>query len=155
MEKNCFYLTRAGLQKIKKEYQDLKQIKLAKTKGEAPAIVHSEEVNPEFIALQEDLELLDIKLAELENVLKNACLIKNSPKAATVGLGATVLVDVNGKPHEVTIVGTLEADPEKGLISDESPVGKFLLGKKIGDRAALDPAGKIIYKVKKISYHLS
>jgi len=48
----------------------------------------------------------------------------------TVGLGAKVFVDINGRPNEFTIVGTLEADPSLGKISDESPVGKILLGKK-------------------------
>jgi len=55
-----------GFEKIKKEYEELKQIKLSKTKGEVPGVLHSEDVNPEFLALQEDLGLLDIKMAELE-----------------------------------------------------------------------------------------
>jgi transcription elongation factor GreA len=155
-EKN-FYLTRQGLKKIKKEYEDLKQIKLAKTKGEAPSIVHSEEVNPELIALQEDLSLLDIKLDEFENIIKNVRLIKAPAKTAqgTVNVGATVLVGINGKEQELTLVGTLEADPETGKISNESPVGKILLGKKIGDQFKTDPNGKMTYKIKKISYNLS
>lgn len=156
-KEKSFYLTRLGLEKIKKEYEHLKSIKLAKTKGEAPVVAHSEEVNPELIALQEDLGLLDIKLSEMEKILKNACLIEQSPKSGrnTVELGATILVDINGKPNELTIVGTLEANPDRGMISDESPVGKILLGKKIGDRVAIDNHGKIIYKIKKIAYNLS
>jgi transcription elongation factor GreA len=157
MEEKSFYLTRAGLKKIKKEYEELRQIKLLKTKGEAPTILHSEEVNPEFIALQEDLGLLDIRMAEIETILKNTRIIKNPPKAAlaSVNLGATVAVDINGKNNEFTIVGTLEADPDLGKISDESPVGKVLLGKKIGDQIKIDPKGKIVYKIKNISYNLS
>lgn len=156
MEKN-FYLTKSGFKKIRQEYEELKQIKLAKTRGEAPAVLHSEEVNPEFIALQEDLGLLDIKLVEMENIIKNARLIKVPPKVGRdqVNVGATVLVDINGKDQELTLVGTLEADPEKGRISNESPVGQVLLGKKAGEFASLDGNGKIIYKIKKISYNLS
>lgn len=156
MEKN-FYLTKSGFKKIRQEYEELKQIKLAKTRGEAPAVLHSEEVNPEFIALQEDLGLLDIKLVEMENIIKNARLIKVPPKAGRdqVSVGATVLVDINGRNQELTLVGTLEADPEKGRISNESPVGQVLLGKKAGEFASLDGNGKIIYKIKKISYNLS
>jgi Transcription elongation factor len=101
--------------------------------------------------LQEDLGLLDIKLSEIEKILKNARIIKNPVKTAqaSVDLGATVLVDINGKNNELTIVGTLEADPDQGKISNESPVGKILLGKRAGDRVAVDPAGKITYKIKK------
>ncbi len=157
MEAKNFYLTRQGLKKINADYETLKQIKLAKTKGEAPAILHSEDVNPEFIAFQEDLSLLDIRLVELENIIKNARLIKAPAKnnQKEVGIGATVLVNINGKDEELTLVGTLEADPDAGRISNESPVGQLLLGKKIGDSAATGENNKIIYKIKKISYNLS
>ena len=155
-EKN-FYLTRQGLKKIKKEYEELKQIKLSKTKGEAPAILISEDVNPEYLVLQEDLGLLDIKLAEIETILKNARIIKNPPKDAplTVDLGATVMVDHNGKNSEFTIVGTLEANPDQGKISNESPVGRILLGKKIGDIVKIASPERSVYRIKKIAYNLS
>ncbi len=157
MKEKNFYLTRLGLKKIKNEYEELKQIKLAKTKGEAPAILHSEEVNPEFIALQEDLGLLDIKLSELENIIKNARLIKMPAKneRTAVGIGATVLVDINGKNQELTLVGTLEADPDRGWISNESPVGKVMLGKTTGDSVSPEGNGKTVYKIKKVFYNLS
>jgi len=157
IEEKNFYLTRQGLKKIKKEFEELKQIKLSKTKGEAPVIMHSEDVNPEYLALQEDLGLLDIKLSEIETILKNARIIKNPAKTAqsAVDLGATVLVDINGKNTEFTIVGTLEADPDRGMISNESPVGKVLIGKKTGERVALGPGSRTVYKIKKISYNLS
>jgi len=67
----------------------------------------------------------------------------------TVGLGAKVFVDINGRPNEFTIVGTLEADPSLGKISDESPVGKILLGKKVGDQIKLPAPENTIYKIKK------
>ena len=157
MEEKSYYLTRQGLKKIKKEYEDLKQIKLSKTKGEAPVVLHSEDVNPEFLALQEDLGLLDIKLAELEMIIKNARLIRTPGKngQSTIDLGAKVLVDINGRDNEFTIVGTLEADPNLGKISNESPVGKVLIGKRVGDQVALPSPSKMIYKIKKISYNES
>jgi transcription elongation factor GreA len=157
IEEKSYYLTRQGLKKIKKEYEELKQIKLSKTKGEAPVILHSEDVNPEYLALQEDLGLLDIKMAEIETILKNARIIKNPPRTAqaAVDLGATVHVDINGKDSEFTIVGTLEADPDKGMISNESPVGRVLIGRKVGDTIAVNSPSKITYKIKKIVYNLS
>ena len=157
IEEKRFYLTRQGLKKIKKEYEELKQIKLLKIKGEAPVILHSEDVNPEYLALQEDLSLLDIKLSEIEIILKNASLIKAPAKnePPSVKLGATILVDINGKNNEFTIVGTLEADPDRGMISNESPVGKILIGRKVGDQIATDHPSKMIYKIKKIAYNVS
>jgi transcription elongation factor GreA len=157
IEEKNFYLTRQGLKKIKKEYEELKQIKLLKTKGEAPVLLHSEDVNPEYLALQEDLGLLDIKLADLEVILKNASLIKTPAKneQASIGIGATVLVDINGKNNQFTIVGTLEANPDEGKISNESPVGRILIGKKAGDLVAFPAPGKTVYKIKKITYDLS
>jgi len=157
IEEKKFYLTRQGLKKIKREYEELKQIKLSKTKGEAPVILHSEDVNPEYLALQEDLSLLDIKLSEIEIILKNASLIKTPAKnePVSVGLGATILVDANGKNSEFTIVGTLEADPDRGMISNESPVGKILIGRKVGDKIETDHPSKMTYKIKKITYNLS
>jgi transcription elongation factor GreA len=157
IEEKSFYLTRQGLKKIKKEYEELKQIKLSKTKCEAPVILHSEDVNPEYLALQEDLSLLDIKLSEMETILKNADIIKSPAKTAQVAvdLGATVLVDVNGKNNEFMIVGTLEADPDRGMISNESPVGKILIGRKVGEEIVVNSPFKTIYKVKKIAYNLS
>jgi len=157
MEGKSFYLTRSGLKKIKSKYEELKQIKLAKTKGEAPTILHSEEVNPEFIALQEDLSLLDIELYKSETIIKNARLIKIPAKNEqhVARIGATVLVDINGRSQELMLVGTLEADPDRGWISNESPVGKMMLGKKVGDCVSPEGNGKTVYKIKKISYNLS
>ena len=157
LEDKNFYLTRHGLKKIEQEYKELKQIKLLKTKDEAPVILHSEDVNPEYIALQEDLSLLDIKINEIENILRNTRIIKIPPENTRkfVNLGATVLVGANGKNSSFTIVGTIEANPDEGKISNESPVGKTLLGKKVGDSITLNPASNSIGKIKKISYNLS
>lgn len=153
-EKKIFYLTKEGLKKIKKECKDLQELKLAKTGGEPPKILVSEELNPEYLALHEDLELLEIRLAELENVLKNSKIIKPPPKnkQKMIQLGATVLVSVNGQNNEFTLVGHLEANPSLGRISDESPVGQALLNHKAGDKVIVSLPVKTIYKIKKIRY---
>jgi transcription elongation factor GreA len=89
MEK--FHLTKKGLEKLKKEYQDLKKIRLAKTKGESPPILHSEDLNPEYLSFREDLSFLETRIAELEHILKDVKLIKRPPKTKRniVNLGAT------------------------------------------------------------------
>ena len=149
-----FYLTKEGLEKIKKEYKDLKTLKFSKTKGEIPKIWHSEDLNPEYLAFQEDLSFLETRIAELEHILKNSELIKLSSRENKniVNLGARVLVEVDGQNDEFEIIGTLEANPSIGRISNESPVGQALLGHKAGDEVIVSSPIKTIYKIKKIRY---
>ena len=156
-EETKFYLTKKGLEKIKKERQALKELKLAKTKGESPKILHSEDLNSEYLAFQEDLSFLETRLMELENILKNTSLIKTptKQKQGTVDLGATVLVEVDGQKDEFTLVGSLEANPALGQISNESPVGRALLGHKTGEAVVVSSPIKTTYKIKKIKYQTS
>lgn len=150
-----FYLTKEGLDKIKKEYEVLKNLKLSKTDGEAPKIWHSEDLNPEYLSFQEDLEFLENRLAELNYILKNVQLIQPPPKGQRdiVNLGSKVTVDVDGQNDEFEIVGTLEANPSLGKISNESPVGKALLGRRIGEEVVIYSPVKTVYKIKKVIYH--
>ena len=153
-ERKKFYLTTEGLEKIKKEYQDLKNLKLSKTKGEIPKIWQSEDLNPEYLSFQEDLSFLESRIAELEYILKNTELIKPPPKEKQnmVNLGATVLVEVDGQNDEFMIVGSLEANPAIGKISNESPVGRMLLGHRVGDEVVVSSPIQTVYKIKKIKY---
>lgn len=154
MEEKKFYLTKEGLTRIEKEFGDLKALKLAKTTGESPKILHSEDLNQEYLAFQEDISFLDSRLTELEYILKNAEIINVPPKSKqnTVDLGSTVFVNVDGQNDEFTLVGTLEANPAMGKISNESPVGRALLGHKIGDEVLVSSPVKTLYKIKKIKY---
>ncbi|MDP2930194.1 MAG: GreA/GreB family elongation factor [bacterium] len=154
MDNNKFFLTKEGLRKIKDEYAELQRVKAFKVKGESPRIFHSEDINPEFLAFQEDLELLDTRLVDLETILKNFQLITVPPKEkrGIVGLGATVVVNVNGQEDEFEIVGSLEANPSGGRISNESPVGRALIGHRVGDQVIVHSTVAITYKIKKISY---
>lgn len=157
MEKK-FYLTKEGLKKIKKEYKELQKLRLKKISGGRPEILHSEDLNPEYLAFQEDMNFLEIRLKELENILKNSYLIKAPPKEKQniVNLGATVtLEDEEGKINEFMIVSSLEANPSEGKISSESPVGKSLLGRKVGDKVVIVSPIKVVYKIKKIKYKLA
>ena len=154
VEEKKFYLTKKGLENIKKEYKVLKNLRLAKTKGEAPKIWESEDLNPEYLSFQEDLSFLETRVAELENIFKNVELIKrpSKEKSKVINLGATIVVEVEGDKDEFTIVGTLEANPSLGKISNESPVGKTLLGHKVGNEVIVSSPIKTIYKIKKIKY---
>ncbi|MDO8436458.1 MAG: GreA/GreB family elongation factor [bacterium] len=155
VQEKKFYLTGKGLEKLKKEYEDLRQIKLSKTGGESPKIWHSEDLNPEYLAFQEDMEFLESRIAELGYIIKNAKIIgvPEKEKRSNIDLGAKVLVEVEGQSDEFEIVGTLEANPAIGRISDESPVGRALLGHKSGDEVIVSSPIKTTYRIKKIKYN--
>lgn len=150
-----FYLTKEGLRNLEKEYQQLKRLKLAKTKGESPKLLHSEDLDPEYLSFQEDLSFLENRITDLDYILKNFELIKapSKEKQNAVDLGATVtLKEADGRLNEFMIVGTLEANPSEGKISSESPVGKTLMGHKIGDQVVITSPIKVLYKLTKIKY---
>ncbi len=153
-----FHLTKKGLEKIKQEYQELKDLKRVKISGrdEAPDVLHSEELNPDYLYFLEDLKFLENRINELDYIIKNSEIIesKNTTKNI-VDVGATVLINVAGQDDQLTIVETLEANPELGQISKESPVGKALLGSREGDEVVVSSPIKTIYKIKKINYHFS
>lgn len=154
-EHEKFYLTKQGLEDLKKEYAVLKSLRATKTKGEAPSLWESEDVNPEYISYREDLNFLENRIAELEDILEKVCLIKHPGKKdlTIVSLGATVAVQVHGQKDKFTIVGTLEANPALGKISDESPVGRAFLGHQVGDKIVVPLPIKTIYKIEKIKYN--
>lgn len=154
-EDQKFYLTKEGLEKLEREYEDLKALKLAKTKGEeSPKVLQSEDLNPEYLAFQEDISFLESRISELENVFKNKEIIKapHKEKQNIVTLGSTVVVEVNKQNDEFTLVGSLEANPVLGKISNESPVGKALLGHRLGEEVIVSSPVKTVYKIKKIKY---
>jgi transcription elongation factor GreA len=147
-------LTKEGLERIKKEYRNLRNLRLAKTKGEAPKIFESEDLNPEYLSFQEDLSFLESRIVELEYILKNTLLIRPpaGKRQNIIDLGAKVTVEVSNQIDEFTIVGSLEADPALGKISNESPVGRALLGHRKGEEISVSSPIETIYKIRKIRY---
>lgn len=153
-----FYLTKKGLERIKREHRDLKALRVAKVTGGVPKIWQSEDVNPEYLSFQEDLSFLETRIAELDIILKNVELIKipAKEKQNIVGLGATVtLEERDGKINEFMLVGTLEANPYEGKISSESPVGRALFGRKVGEEITITSPISVVYRIKKVKYQIS
>ena len=158
MDGKVFYVTKEKLQELKKEHEELVVFERNKTIGvEAPKIFESEDMNPEFISYHEDMDSLRFRIEELKNIIENHQLIKNPPKEKQklVDIGATVKIDISGKSDEFTLVGTLEANPNLGKISNESPVGRALLGHKVGDEVIISSPLKKVYKIKDIKYQVN
>ncbi|MDP2641021.1 MAG: GreA/GreB family elongation factor [Candidatus Yanofskybacteria bacterium] len=132
-----YILTKEGFKRFQSEYERLLELRKFKVQGEdTPLTWHSEEVEPEYLAYWEDMELLEKKIAEHEHILRNVEEITMPRKSERhiVAVGATVTIDFGGEIDEFTIVGTLEADPVQKKISDESPIGQCLIGAKVGDQ---------------------
>lgn len=150
-----FYLTKEALQRLKKEYEELKALKLSKTREGFPRVSSSAEVDAEYLSFQEELSFLEMRLATLENILKNVELIKAPSKKERdcVHLGAIVtLEDTEGKINEYMIVDSVEANPGEGKISQNSPVGKALMGHRVREKIVIISPIKVVYKIKKIKY---
>jgi transcription elongation factor GreA len=152
--KKLYRLTQAGADELKAE-----QAKLIAQRGPlADRIRRARELgdlseNAEYQSAREDQDRLEGRISELEYVLQNMQLIKKPPTNGHVRLGSMVkLKSASGAAKQFQVVGTIEADPLHGKISDESPIGKALLGKKEGDKAEIKtPSETIIYKIIDIS----
>lgn len=158
MSSKVFYVTKEKLKELKKEYDELLASERKKVMGdEAPKILESEDLNPEFVSFQEDMDSLRSRMDELKDILENHEIIKKPPKEnqTFVNVGAKVRIEANGKKDELMIVGTLDADPNLGKVSNESPVGKALLGKKVGDEVVIPSPISKKYKIRDINYEIS
>lgn len=107
--------------------------------------------NAEYDAAREEQGLLETRIAEIEDIINNADIIKASRKQ-TIDLGSRVELKTGGKAVNYIIVGPVEANPLEGKISNESPIGVALFGKKVGDSAVITtPKGSVTYKIAQIN----
>ncbi|MCB0124876.1 MAG: transcription elongation factor GreA [Caldilineaceae bacterium] len=149
------YLTEEGLQKVKEELEYLtttRRREVAQMIAEAKAEGDISE-NAGYDEAKTAQGFLEGKIRELENTLKRAQVIKEEGKKNVVSLGRTVVMREVGTDFDetYTIVGSLEADPVNGRISNESPIGKALLGKKVGNKVKVEsPGGEIEFQIVKI-----
>lgn len=107
--------------------------------------------NAEYDAAREEQGLVETRIADIEDILQQATIIKPSSKSK-IGLGSTVELKSEAKRVVYQLVGPVEANPLEGKISDQSPIGTELVGKKVGDSATIStPKGEITYEIVKIS----
>jgi transcription elongation factor GreA len=153
MEKDKVFLTREGLGKLKKEYEHLVNVKrkeVAVRIGKAREYGDISE-NSEYDTAREEQSFVEGRVLELEDILRNCQVIDPGKKSEAVQVGSKVCVEVDGEEDEFVIVSSVEADPMQGKISNESPVGKALLGAKVGDVVTISSTIKSTYKVLKIN----
>lgn len=151
MKDNRLQLTKQGVEALKNELSDLLEKKrpnlverLSNARGQGDLSENSDYQNA-----KDELEFLDGRIDELREVIKNSVIIKDtSSDKGMVGVGTKVKLHINGNENIFEIVGEWEADPVAKKISHTSPLGKALMGKKIGDGVEVEaPAGILHYEI--------
>lgn len=144
-------LTKEGLQNLKGELEELINIKRPKVVDRLSYARSQGDLseNSDYANAKEELEFLDGRISELEEVVKTAVVANGgNGKIDGVSVGTRVTLGVNGQTHIYEIVGEWEADPMNKKISPESPLGRALFGKKVGEKIEVQaPAGKVSYKI--------
>ncbi len=147
---NKVQFTQEGFDKLKDEHDKLKgsvrekaviRLQTARSMGDLSE-------NSEYTAAKEDLAFVEGRIRELEELMKQAEIVQHEPTSTGVDIGDTVTVEVNGTKDKFQIVGEFEANPLEKKLSTTSPIGKALLGKKMGESVQVHvPAGTITYKI--------
>ena len=145
---HTYQFTREGYENLKKEYEEL----LAQRPGVLERMVMAREQgdlseNAGFHAAKERLGAIDFRLRELKLLMRLGQIVEGT-KQSTVGFGNRVTIENIGEKREFLIVSAMEADPAKNKVSQVSPIGSALLGKKVGDTVEIEiPEGKVVFKI--------
>ena len=155
MKEQQQYLTKEGEARLRAELEQLEgpaRADLARRLRSAIQMGDLSE-NADYIATKEEQGFLEGRIQELKHVLRNAIIIENNGNpTGVVDIGSTVTIQEDDYPPEVYyLVGTKEADPANGRISNESPIGKALMNKRVGDVVPVEtPGGVIHFRITKV-----
>lgn len=147
--KKLFKLTQTGLDEIKQELEGLlkQRVAIAERIKQARELGDLSE-NAEYQTAREEQDRLETRISELEHIAQNTQIIKKPKSDGSVRLGSIVkLKSAAGKSQEFQVVGTMEADPLSGKISDESPIGRELIGRAVGDKVVIKNSPSVTYKI--------
>ncbi len=146
------YLSEAGLEKLK---QELHELKITKRQEIATRLEHAKTLgdlseNAEYQEAKEEQSLVESQIMEFEEKIREAVVIKGH-RTDVVSIGSSARVGSGGVENTYTIVGSEEASPAEGRISNESPMGKAFLGHKVGDDVEVrTPGGVMVYRIVEI-----
>ncbi len=149
--KKVYQITAEGKRELETELESLKgrRGEIADKIAEARDYGDLSE-NAEYDAAREEQGIVETRIAEIEDILQNASIITAGSRDE-VGLGSTVELTTGAKSVTYTVVGPVEADPLEGKISNESPIGEALMGKKVDDTVVITtPKGELSYTISSI-----
>ena len=150
------FLTREGLKKLEEELQHLQTVRSQEVADRLHAAMEEGDIdeNAEYDDAKNEQAFVEGRILTLEGMLKNAVLIDDKAGSNDeVTLGAKVtIIEGNNPPEVYHLVGAAEADPTQGKISNESPLGKALMGRRVGDTVQVNaPAGLLTFRVAAIN----
>ena len=145
------FLTREGLKKLEEELTFLRTVRRAQVAERLHNAQEDGELieNAEYEDAKNEQAFLEGKILTLESMLSSAVIIENDGPEGVVNLGSQITIkETGGKPETYMLVGAAEANPKDGRISNESPLGKALLGRKVGDEIKVNaPSGTLSFRV--------
>ena len=151
MNTDIIYITKKGITRLEKELEDLRK---SKRKEIAERIHEAKELgdlseNAEYTDAKNEQAFVEGRIIEIMHTLKHATIIEENTKRDVISVGSKIRIQNNDKKHlEFIIVGSNEADPEKGYISNESPLGKAFVGRQMGEKVEIKvPRGKMSYVI--------
>lgn len=148
------FLTKEGFQKLQDELEHLRTVKRQEVADRLHEAMEGGELieNAEYEAAKNEQAFVEGRIQEVEMILATARVIEENDKTDVIQVGATVTIHEEGNPVETfTIVGVAEANPREGKISNESPIGKAILGHKAGETVQVDaPGGHFKVKIVKV-----
>ena len=148
------YLSREGLQKLREELDEMVNVRRAEVATRIHEAKEHGDIteNAEYEDAKNEQAFVEGRIQTLSALIKNAILIDENHSTTHVQIGSTVEVEAEGERERYMIVGSAEAAPAEGRISNESPVGRALLGHKKGEKVTVTvPAGDTVYKIVGIS----
>jgi len=151
MSERIHFLTSEGRDKLEKELEFLREVRRPQVAASLKSAVDEGDLseNAGYEESKREQAFLEGRIRELEAILSSAEILDNDGHSGVVNLGARVTVsEAGGDPETYQIVGRTEADPLKGRISNESPLGRALMGRRIGDTVRVDtPGGEVDFRV--------
>lgn len=146
------YLTKEGLEQLKKELNELKTVRKREVAGRIERAKELGDLseNAEYQDAKDEMAFMEGRIMELENVVSRAAVIDHKGGDA-VTVGSTVTIVSGEVKKTYTIVGPNEANPAEGRISNESPLARALIGHRLGDEVTIQtPGGSVVYQVEKV-----
>ncbi len=151
MSNQAVYLTADGHEKLEEELEHLRKVRRKEVAERLHEAMEGGDLidNAEYEAAKNEQAFIEGRILEIEHMLAQAKIIEPGESTGVVDIGNTVIVKQDGKKRETfTIVGAAEADPKRGLISNESPLGQALLGHQVGDEVeVVAPAGVLSFRI--------
>jgi transcription elongation factor GreA len=145
------FLTRTGYEKLEQELKYLRTVRRQEVAQRLHQALEEGDIleNAELEDARNEQAFLEGRILTVENLLRNATIIEENGPRETVGIGSHVTIKENDEsPETYHIVGSAEADPTQGLISNESPLGRALMGLKVGETAKVNaPDGVLEFRI--------